>query len=165
MDNPQAEVEMDLVKEDRNDWSLSSEEWLGHKKLFWPLFWEYHDSSEENQGSLEENGEGFGYEGEDSFWSGVGADWNRRWKGWDSMDNYGKRGKSFASKMKKVLLKCLKMLIFNCFVVFVFFATISLSEISMLRFLGKPEFVRQADFLPQFKSAMWAPASSQALTV
>lgn len=85
---------MDLVKEGRNDWSLSSEEWLGHKKLFWPLFWEYHDTSEESpgQGSLEENGEDPGYEGEDSFWSGVGADWNRRWKGWDSVDNYGKQG-------------------------------------------------------------------------
>lgn len=83
---------MDLAKESRNDWSLSSEEWLGHKKLFWPLFWEYHDSSQEGpgQGSLEENEEDLSYEGEDSLLSGVGADWNRRWKGWDSMDNYGK---------------------------------------------------------------------------
>uniref|UniRef100_A0A673N1W8 Isthmin-2-like n=1 Tax=Sinocyclocheilus rhinocerous TaxID=307959 RepID=A0A673N1W8_9TELE len=90
VENPQMEIEMDLAKESRNDWSLSSEEWPGHKKLFWPLFWEYHDSSQEGpgQGSLEENGEDLSYEGEDSLLSGVGADWNRRWKGWDSMDNY-----------------------------------------------------------------------------
>uniref|UniRef100_A0A673M851 Isthmin 2a n=1 Tax=Sinocyclocheilus rhinocerous TaxID=307959 RepID=A0A673M851_9TELE len=31
VDNPQMEIEMDLAKESRNDWSLSSEEWLGHK--------------------------------------------------------------------------------------------------------------------------------------
>uniref|UniRef100_A0A8B9R7E0 Isthmin 2a n=1 Tax=Astyanax mexicanus TaxID=7994 RepID=A0A8B9R7E0_ASTMX len=93
VDDPQMEVEMDLAKEGRNDWSLSSEEWLGHKKLFWPLFWEYHDSSEESPGqaSLEENGEDLNYDGEDSLLSGVGMDWGRRWKGWDSMDNYGKK--------------------------------------------------------------------------
>lgn len=103
------EIEMDLIKEGRNDWSLSSEEWLGHKKLFWPLFWEYHDSSEESpgQGSLEDNEEDPGYEGEDSFLSGVGADWNGRWKGWDSTDNYGKLRKSFHSDLKnKRKLNC-----------------------------------------------------------
>uniref|UniRef100_A0A673MF02 Isthmin 2a n=1 Tax=Sinocyclocheilus rhinocerous TaxID=307959 RepID=A0A673MF02_9TELE len=61
VDNPQMEIEMDLAKESRNDWSLSR---------------------------LEENGEDLSYEGEDSLLSGVGADWNRRWKSWDSMDNY-----------------------------------------------------------------------------
>lgn len=93
VDDPQMEVEMDLAKEGRNDWSLSSEQWFDHKKLFWPIFWEYHDSSEESPGqaSLEENGEDLNYDGEDSLLSGVGVDWGRRWKGWDSMENYGKK--------------------------------------------------------------------------
>ncbi|KAI4883122.1 hypothetical protein NFI96_017290 [Prochilodus magdalenae] len=88
VDDPQMEVEMDLAKEGRNDWSLSSEQWLDHKKLFWPLFWEYHDSSEESPGqaSLEENGEDLNYDGEDSLQSGL--DWERRWKGWESIENY-----------------------------------------------------------------------------
>lgn len=103
VDSPQMEIEMDLAKESRNDWSLSSEEWLGHKKLFWPLFWEYHDSSQEGprQGSLEENEEDLIYEGEDSFLSGVGADWNSRWRGWDSTDNYGKN-RTFFSQIEFV---------------------------------------------------------------
>ncbi|XP_076834397.1 isthmin-2 [Brachyhypopomus gauderio] len=90
VDDPQMEVEMDLAKEGRNDWSLSSEEWLGHKKLFWPLFWEYRDSSEESPGqaSLEDNGEDLDYDGDDSLLSGVGVDWGNRWKAWDSMENY-----------------------------------------------------------------------------
>lgn len=92
VDDPQMEVEMDLAKEGRNDWPLNSEEWLGHNKLFWPLFWEYHDSSEESasQASLEENGDDLSY-GDDSLLSGVGVDWDSRWKGWDSMKSYGKR--------------------------------------------------------------------------
>lgn len=90
VDDPQMEVEMDLAKEGRNDWPLNSEEWLGHQKLFWPLFWEYHDSSEENAGqaSLEENGDDLSYGGEDSVLSGVGRDWDTPWTGWDS---YGKK--------------------------------------------------------------------------
>lgn len=93
VDDPQMEVEMDLAKEGRNDWPLNSEEWLGHKKLFWPLFWEYHDSSEDSAGqaSLEENGDDLSYGGEDSLLSGVGVDWDNRWKGWDSVESYGKR--------------------------------------------------------------------------
>uniref|UniRef100_A0AAZ3RZG0 AMOP domain-containing protein n=1 Tax=Oncorhynchus tshawytscha TaxID=74940 RepID=A0AAZ3RZG0_ONCTS len=55
VEDPQTEMEMDLAKEGgeggRNDWSLSSEEWLGHKKLFWPLFWEYPDQAESGPGS------------------------------------------------------------------------------------------------------------------
>lgn len=92
VDDPQMEVEMDLAKEGRNDWPLNSEEWLGHKKLFWPLFWEYHDSSEESAGqaSLEENGDDLSYGVEDPLLSGVGVDWDSRWKGWDSKEDYGK---------------------------------------------------------------------------
>ncbi|KAM9466441.1 isthmin-2 isoform 1-T1 [Clarias gariepinus] len=89
VDDPQMEVEMDLAKEGRNDWPLNSEEWLGHQKLFWPLFWEYHDSSEENAGqaSLEENGDDLSYGGEDSVLSGVGRDWDTPWTGWDSYED------------------------------------------------------------------------------
>uniref|UniRef100_A0A4W5NMP7 Isthmin 2a n=1 Tax=Hucho hucho TaxID=62062 RepID=A0A4W5NMP7_9TELE len=59
VEETETEMEMDLAKEggegSRNDWSLSSEEWLGHKKLFWPLFWEYPDQAEtESRASLEE---------------------------------------------------------------------------------------------------------------
>ncbi|XP_062863813.1 isthmin-2 [Trichomycterus rosablanca] len=90
VDDPLMEVEMDLAKEGRNDWPLNSEEWLDHKKIFWPLFWEYHDSSEESPGqaSLEENGDDLNYGGEDSLLSGVGVDWGNLGKDWDSMENY-----------------------------------------------------------------------------
>ncbi|KAF5900787.1 isthmin-2-like, partial [Clarias magur] len=89
VDDPQMEVEMDLAKEGRNDWPLNSGEWLGHQKLFWPLFWEYHDSSEESAGqaSLEENGDDLSYGGEDSVLSGVGRNWDTPWKGWDSYED------------------------------------------------------------------------------
>ncbi|KAG5857776.1 isthmin-2 [Anguilla rostrata] len=92
VDNPQTEIEMDLAKEGRNDWSLSSVDWLGNKKLFWPLFWEYPDSSEDGTGrmSLEEAEDyTLEYDSEESVLSGVGGDWEGRWnKGWDSKDTY-----------------------------------------------------------------------------
>ncbi|XP_036818632.1 isthmin-2-like [Oncorhynchus mykiss] len=56
VEDPQTEteMEMDLAKEGgdggRNDWSLSSKEWLGHKKLFLALFWEYPDQAETESG-------------------------------------------------------------------------------------------------------------------
>lgn len=79
VDNPQMEMEMDLAEESRNDWSQSSEDWLSHKNLFWPLFWEYQDPVEDSQGqgSLEDSGEDYSFD----------VDW--RWKGWYSRDNYG----------------------------------------------------------------------------
>nr|XP_046223684.1 isthmin-2-like [Oncorhynchus gorbuscha] len=52
VEDPQTEteMEMDLAKEGgdggRNDWSLSSKEWLAHKKLFLALFWEYPEQAE-----------------------------------------------------------------------------------------------------------------------
>ncbi|KAJ8411795.1 hypothetical protein AAFF_G00154330, partial [Aldrovandia affinis] len=92
VDNPQTEIEMDLAKEGRNDWSLSSVDWLGNKKLFWPLFWEYPDSSEDGTGrmSLEDTEDyTLEYDSEESVLSGVGGDWDSRWnKGWDSKDTY-----------------------------------------------------------------------------
>ncbi|XP_035598297.1 isthmin-2 [Oncorhynchus keta] len=114
VEDPQTEMEMDLAKEGgeggRNDWSLSTEEWLGHKKLFWPLFWEYPDQAESGPGSrasLEEQEqptEDYNYNPEEQepvlsgtggtgvgTGVGVGGGWGSRWssnKGWDSKENY-----------------------------------------------------------------------------
>ncbi|CAB1331304.1 unnamed protein product [Coregonus sp. 'balchen'] len=114
VEDPQTEMEMDLAKEGgeggRNDWSLSSEEWLGHKKLFWPLFWEYPDQAETESGpgsraSLEEQEqptEDYNYDPEEQdpvlsgtggtgVGTGVGGGWGSHWssnKGWDSKENY-----------------------------------------------------------------------------
>ena len=93
VNDPQTEVEMDLAKEGRNDWSLSEEEWLGHKKLFWPLFWEYPEQAGSGPGraSPEDPTEDYNYDTEDPVLSGVGGGWGNRWnKGWDSSkENYG----------------------------------------------------------------------------
>lgn len=87
----QTEVEMDLAKEgQRNDWSVSSSEWANsHKKLFWPLFWEYPDQLENGLGraSIEEQPED--YDTEEPILSGVGGDWDSKWnKEWEAKDNY-----------------------------------------------------------------------------
>ncbi|XP_032883495.1 isthmin-2 isoform X2 [Amblyraja radiata] len=101
VDDPQAEIEMDLLKGNLNDWSLSSAEWLSHKDIFWPLFWEYPDSTE--VGSLdsangmdgdEEEDYAVEYEGEDTYLSTLDGVWDRDWplqKGWSSKEkfNYG----------------------------------------------------------------------------
>lgn len=91
VDDPQAEFEMDLHKGSRNDWSLSSADWLDKKEVFWPLFWGYPDSSEDGTGRMSTEDYPVAYDSEDSVLSGVG-DWDRRWpvhKGWGSKDNYG----------------------------------------------------------------------------
>ncbi|KAJ7991007.1 hypothetical protein DPEC_G00292760 [Dallia pectoralis] len=105
--DPQTEIEMDLAKEGgeggRNDWSLSSEEWLGNKKLFWPLFWDYPDQPEAGSGpsgraSLEEQEQDdYNYDLEEPVLSGTGGigtgmgdGWGTRWAGnmgWDSKEN------------------------------------------------------------------------------
>ncbi|KAM6917136.1 isthmin-2 [Lycodopsis pacificus] len=89
----ETEVEMDLVKEgQRNDWSVSSSEWANsHKKLFWPLFWEYPEQLENGleRDSLEAQSEDYNYDPEDPSLSGVGADWGSKWnKDWDAKDDY-----------------------------------------------------------------------------
>ncbi|XP_043929988.1 isthmin-2 [Protopterus annectens] len=98
VDNPQAEVEMDLLKEPRNDWPISSSEWLTEKGLFWPLFWEYTDS--DSLDTTLSNPEGDGdfdedymteYDGEDTVLSGIGGVWDRRWplqKNWSFKEKY-----------------------------------------------------------------------------
>ncbi|XP_023804018.1 isthmin-2 [Cyanistes caeruleus] len=106
VDDPQAEMEMDLLKETSNDWSLTSSEWLSHKDLFWPLFWEYTDPAEgeeeeedeeeeeeeeeddnldvrdrEEEDDDEEEDYTAEYEEEESMLSGVGSNWDQRWPG------------------------------------------------------------------------------------
>ncbi|KAM4541788.1 isthmin-2-like [Odontesthes bonariensis] len=93
VEDTQTEVEMDLVKEgQRNDWSVSSSEWINrHKKLFWPLFWEYPEQMENGLGGAgsEEQSEDYGYEPEDAVLRGVGGDWGRYWnKELDTKDNF-----------------------------------------------------------------------------
>lgn len=101
VDDPQMEVEMDLAKE--RDWPpspSSTVDWLGGKKLFWPLFWSYTDadSSEDsnNRSGVEETGEeeeeedySLDYGSEEPLPSGVGGDWDSRWnEGWDPIQSY-----------------------------------------------------------------------------
>ncbi|XP_051874296.1 isthmin-2 isoform X2 [Pristis pectinata] len=98
VDDPQAEIEMDLLKGNRNDWSISSAEWLSHKDIFWPLFWEYPDSTE--VGSLdsangmdgdEDEDYAVEYEGEDTFLSTLDGVWDRNWpiqKSWSSKEKF-----------------------------------------------------------------------------
>lgn len=113
VDDPQAEMEMDLLKETSNDWSLTSSEWLSHKDLFWPLFWEYTDPNEEEEEEEEDDNMDVGdreeeedeededeeeeedytaeYEEEESMLSGVGDDWEQRWpsqKNWIFKEKY-----------------------------------------------------------------------------
>ncbi len=90
----ETEVEMDLAKESqRNDWSVSASEWANsHKKLFWPLFWEYPEQVQNGLGkaSLEEQSEDYNYDPEEPILSGVGGDWGGHWnKDWDAKENYG----------------------------------------------------------------------------
>ncbi|XP_051477945.1 isthmin-2 isoform X3 [Apus apus] len=112
VDDPQAEMEMDLLKETSNDWSLTSPEWLSHKDLFWPLFWEYTDPAEEEEDEEEDDDDNLNvgdkedeeeedytaeYEEEESMLSGVGGDWDQRWprqKNWIFKEkyNYGAEG-------------------------------------------------------------------------
>ncbi|XP_044292736.1 isthmin-2 isoform X1 [Varanus komodoensis] len=102
VDDPQAEMEMDLLKETSNDWSLTSSEWLSHKDLFWPLFWEYTDPVEEgdeddsldirSRGEEEEEEDYTSeYDEEETVLSGVGGDWDQRWpnqKNWVFKEKY-----------------------------------------------------------------------------
>lgn len=104
VDDPLMEVEMDLAKE--KEWLPSSSsspsstvDWLGGKKLFWPLFWTYTDtdSSEdsnsrsggEETGEEEEEDYAIDYGSEEPLPSGVGGDWDARWnEGWDPVQRY-----------------------------------------------------------------------------
>ncbi|XP_014639939.1 PREDICTED: isthmin-2 isoform X1 [Ceratotherium simum simum] len=49
-EDPQAEVEMDLLAEPSNRWPQGAPSWLPAKKLFWPLFWGYLEGEEGGTG-------------------------------------------------------------------------------------------------------------------
>ncbi|XP_065803766.1 isthmin-2 [Labrus bergylta] len=91
VNDPQTEVEMDLAKENqRNDWSATSSEWANsHRKLFWPLFWEYPDQLENRRAGLDDQVEDYSYDPEEPVLSGVGGDLGGHWnKDWDAKENY-----------------------------------------------------------------------------
>ncbi|XP_047652594.1 isthmin-2 [Phacochoerus africanus] len=46
VEDPQAEVEMDLMAEPSNRWPQGAPNWLPTKELFWPLFWGYLEGEE-----------------------------------------------------------------------------------------------------------------------
>ncbi|XP_030687755.1 isthmin-2 isoform X2 [Globicephala melas] len=50
VEDPQAEVEMDLLTEPSNRWSQGAPSWLPAKELFWPLFWGYLEGEEGRPG-------------------------------------------------------------------------------------------------------------------
>uniref|UniRef100_A0A8D0GXI9 AMOP domain-containing protein n=1 Tax=Sphenodon punctatus TaxID=8508 RepID=A0A8D0GXI9_SPHPU len=81
VDDTQAEMEMDLLKETSNDWSLTSSEWLSHKDLFWPLFWEDEEEEEEEDYTAE-------YDEEETVLSGVGGDWDQRWPNYEDEEEW-----------------------------------------------------------------------------
>lgn len=114
VDDPQMEVEMDLAKE--NEWLPSSSsspsstvDWLGGKKLFWPLFWTYTDTDSSEDSNSRSGGEETGeeeqedylidYGSEEHILSGVGGDWDTHWnEGWDPVQSYyGKLGQEIHS--------------------------------------------------------------------
>ncbi|XP_058423431.1 isthmin-2 isoform X1 [Diceros bicornis minor] len=49
-EDPQAEVEMDLLAEPSNRWPQGTPSWLPAKELFWPLFWGYLEGEEGGTG-------------------------------------------------------------------------------------------------------------------
>ncbi|XP_069494019.1 isthmin-2 [Ambystoma mexicanum] len=119
VDDPQTEFEMDLLKEPRNDWSISSAEWLAHKDLFWPLFWDYVDPAEEDGQSekgttdAEQEEDYFSeYDGEeDTALSGVGGDWERQQPGQRTgvpaeKDNYDYEGEAEWSSWAPCSVSC-----------------------------------------------------------
>ncbi|KAM6202666.1 isthmin-2 [Rhynchocyon petersi] len=58
VDNPQAEVEMDLLAETNSRWPQGAPSWLSTKEFFWPLFWGYVEGEdEETKGSASEEEE------------------------------------------------------------------------------------------------------------
>uniref|UniRef100_A0A6I8PMD6 Isthmin 2 n=1 Tax=Ornithorhynchus anatinus TaxID=9258 RepID=A0A6I8PMD6_ORNAN len=116
VDDPQAEMEMDLLAEPSNPWSRGAPDWLPHKELFWPLFWgyteggegeggeplekppkeeeeedypgEYEEEEEEEEEAEEEKEE---EDEEESVLSGVGGNWEQRWpspKNWVLKEKY-----------------------------------------------------------------------------
>lgn len=116
VEDPQAEVEMDLLAEPSNRWSQGAPSWLPAKELFWPLFWGYLEGEEagtslkgrvpgeeeeeevEEEDYPEEHGESEDQEGdeedEEPGFSGNTGGWEQSWlapKDWafKESDSYG----------------------------------------------------------------------------
>lgn len=82
LDDPSLKAEVNIVKEWNDDWTTSSSssvDWLGGKKLFWPLFWGYTDadSGEDGTGQTVEKEDDYivEYDSGEPLPSGLGADW------------------------------------------------------------------------------------------
>lgn len=106
--DPQAEVEMDLPSEPRSLWPLSVPSWLPTRELFWPLFWGYQEveeggaslrdtapgevGEEEEKGYATEYGDGEDQESseedqEEELWSSGDTDnWDYDWLGPQDQD-------------------------------------------------------------------------------
>ncbi|XP_036094470.1 isthmin-2 isoform X3 [Rousettus aegyptiacus] len=116
VEDPQAEVEMDLLAEPSNRWSQGAPSWLPAKELFWPLFWGYLEGEEagtslkgrvpgeeeeeevEEEDYPEEHGESEDQEGdeedEEPGFSGNTGGWEQSWlapRDWafKESDSYG----------------------------------------------------------------------------
>lgn len=50
VEDPQTEVEMDLLAKPSNHWSQGTPSWLPTRELFWPLFWGYLEGQEGRTG-------------------------------------------------------------------------------------------------------------------
>ncbi|XP_041668934.1 isthmin-2-like [Cheilinus undulatus] len=90
VDDAQTEVEMDLAKDSqRSDWSGTSSMWASsHRKLFWPLFWDYPYQLENERAGQDKQPKDHISDHEESVLSGVGGDWRGHWdNGWDTKDD------------------------------------------------------------------------------
>ncbi|KAM7323500.1 hypothetical protein ACRRTK_017606 [Alexandromys fortis] len=99
--DPQAEVEMDLPSEPRSLWPLRVSSWLPTRELFWPLFWGYQEGEEggaslrdtapgevgeeEEKGYTTEYGDGEDQE-EEPWSSGDTDNWDYGWLGPQDQD-------------------------------------------------------------------------------
>ncbi|XP_074221292.1 isthmin-2 [Camelus bactrianus] len=52
VEDPQAEVEMDLMAEPSNRWPQGAPSWLPAKEFFWPLFWGYLEGEDGRTGLM-----------------------------------------------------------------------------------------------------------------
>ncbi|CAH6847540.1 isthmin-2 [Phodopus roborovskii] len=106
--DPQAEVEMDLPSEPSSLWPLRAPSWLPTREFFWPLFWGYQEGEEggtslkdtapgaveeeEGKGYAAEYGDGDDQEGgeedkDEEWWpSGTTDNWDYGWLGPQDQD-------------------------------------------------------------------------------
>ncbi|XP_065124976.1 isthmin-2 [Paramisgurnus dabryanus] len=89
LEDPPLETEKNLVEEWNEDLPMSSSsppstvDWVGGKKLFWPLFWSYTDADSGEDGTGKTVEEEDDYTGEEDsgepLHSGLGVDWEGSW--------------------------------------------------------------------------------------